>query len=140
RLGALDEYQVRREGWRYVASKRAVAFEKRVVRFDFDVERSLWDAAQSTGRDPQVAMALADAFGWELDLVQAAQLGDRARVLVETFVHQGRVVRYGDVLAARYDKANGGRLEIYRFQLPNGERAWFFADGTSAQRTFIKSP
>lgn len=140
RLGALDEYQVRRDGWRYVASKRQVSFEKRVARFDLDVSTSLYEAAMSTGKDPVIAMALADAFGWELDLTRNARLGDRAKVLVETLVHRGRVVRYGDVLAASYAPVRGAPMEIFRYQLPSGERAYFFADGTSAQRTFLKSP
>jgi murein DD-endopeptidase MepM/ murein hydrolase activator NlpD len=85
-------------------------------------------------------MALADAFGWEMDLMRHAKLGDRAKVLVETLVHRGRVVRYGDVLAASYSPVRGREMEIFRFELPSGERAYFFADGTSAQRTFLKSP
>ncbi len=140
RLGALDEYQVRRDGWRYVATKRQVSFERRVARFDLDVSTSLYEAAMSTGKDPVIAMALADAFGWELDLTRNARLGDRAKVLVETLVHRGRVVRYGDVLAASYAPVRGAPMEIFRYQLPSGERAYFFADGTSAQRTFLKSP
>lgn len=140
RIGPLDEYQVRRDGWRYVASKRVIAFERKVQRFDFDVERSLYDAAMSSGKDPVIAMALADAFGWELDLTRSAKLGDRARVLVETLVHRGRVVRYGDVLAASYSKISGGTMEIFRYALPGGEAGYYFADGTSAQRTFMKSP
>jgi murein DD-endopeptidase MepM/ murein hydrolase activator NlpD len=140
RLGPLDEYQVRRDGWRYVASKRQVSYERRVARFDLDVSTSLYEAAMSTGKDPVIAMALADAFGWELDLTRNARLGDRAKVLVETLVHRGRVVRYGDVLAASYAPVRGAPMEIFRYQLPNGERAYFFADGTSAQRTFLKSP
>ena len=140
RVSALDEYQVRRDGWRYVAQKRPVAYERRVARFDLDVSTSLYEAAMSTGRDPVIAMALADAFGWELDLTRNAKLGDRAKVLVETLVHRGRVVRYGDVLAASYSPVRGAPMEIFRYQLPSGERAYFFADGTSAQRTFLKSP
>lgn len=140
RVGALDEYQVRRDGWRYVAQKRPVAYERKVARFDLDVSTSLYEAAMSTGRDPVIAMALADAFGWELDLTRNAKLGDRAKVLVETMVYRGRVVRYGDVLAAAYLPVRGASMEIFRYQLPGGERAFFFADGTSAQRTFLKSP
>lgn len=140
RVGTLDEYQVRRDGWRYVAAKRTVTFERKVARFEFDVEVSLYEAAMSTGRDPMIAMALADAFGWEMDLTRKAKLGDRAKVLVETLVHNGRVVRYGDVLAASYAPVRGAPMEIFRYQLPSGERAYFFADGTSAQRTFLKSP
>jgi murein DD-endopeptidase MepM/ murein hydrolase activator NlpD len=140
RVGPLDEYQVRRDGWRYVAAKRAVSYERKVARFEFDVETSLYEAAMSTGRDPTIAMALADAFGWELDLTRNAKLGDRAKVLVETMVHHGRVVRYGDVLAASYAPVRGAPMEIFRYQLPGGERSYYFADGTSAQRTFMKSP
>src|SRR5262245_19844730 len=46
RVGPLEEYQVRRDRWRYIASRRVVSFERRVQRYDFDVETSLWQAAQ----------------------------------------------------------------------------------------------
>jgi murein DD-endopeptidase MepM/ murein hydrolase activator NlpD len=140
RLNAMDEYQVRRDGWRYVAQKRPVQMQRHVARLELDVETSLYDAAMSSGHDPVVAMALADAFGWELDFSRDAKLGDRAVMLVELFEHKGRLVRYGDVLAAEYQRARGAPMSIYRYELPSGEHAWYFADGTSAQRTFLKSP
>jgi murein DD-endopeptidase MepM/ murein hydrolase activator NlpD len=140
RVGPLDEYQVRREGWRYVAQKRPISIERHVARVELDVETSLYDAAMSSGHDPVIAMALADAFGWELDLSRDAKLGDRATMLVELFEHKGQLVRYGDVLAATYRRAKGAPMSIYRYELPSGEHAWYFADGTSAQRTYLKSP
>src|SRR5690242_1302728 len=36
RVDPLDEYQVWREGWRYVAQKRAVDYQHRVARLSFD--------------------------------------------------------------------------------------------------------
>jgi murein DD-endopeptidase MepM/ murein hydrolase activator NlpD len=140
RLGPLDEYQVRRDGWRYVAQKRPLRVERHIARVELDVETSLYEAAMSSGHDPVIAMALADAFGWEVDLSREAQLGDRATMLVELFVNRERIVRYGDVLAATYAKNKGPPVSIFRYQLPSGERAFYFADGTSAQRTFLKSP
>jgi murein DD-endopeptidase MepM/ murein hydrolase activator NlpD len=140
RVGPLDEYQVRREGWRYVAQKRSERVERHVARVELDVETSLYEAAMSSGHDPVVAMALADAFGWELDLSRDAKLGDRASMLVELFVNKERIVRYGDVLAATYARSKGAPTSIFRYQLPSGEHAFYFDDGTSAQRTFLKSP
>lgn len=140
RRGPLDEYLVLREGNRFVAQRRPPRMARRVERFEFDVETTLYEAAQALGTTPIIAMALADALGWELDLTRDARLGDRARVLIETYVHKGRIVKYGDVLAASYLKAKGGDVTVYRYPLPDGERAFFFADGRSAQRTFLKSP
>jgi murein DD-endopeptidase MepM/ murein hydrolase activator NlpD len=140
RASQVDEYQAWRDGWRYVAARRAVSFVRQLRRYDLDVERSLWEAVEKRGHDPAVAMALADAFGWDLDMMRDARIGDRAKLLVETLSVHGKVVRLGDVIAARYDKVSGRRMEVFRFEQPNGDNGLYFKDGTSAQRTFMRSP
>jgi murein DD-endopeptidase MepM/ murein hydrolase activator NlpD len=66
--------------------------------------------------------------------------GDRVRCLVEKVLSKGRLLRYGEVLAAEYKGESVGTKRVFRWQLPDGEWSYFQEDGTSARKAFLKSP
>jgi murein DD-endopeptidase MepM/ murein hydrolase activator NlpD len=140
RVDTAVEYQVLRDGPRYVAGRRQVVLDTQVSRYDFNVESTLWKAVMKRGASSALSMALNDAFGWELDLMRQAKMGDKAKLLVEELSCHGRPVRFGAVLAARYDKATGHRMEVFRYEMPDGDSGMFLKDGRSAQRRLMKSP
>ena len=140
RQGPLDEWQVRRDGELFVASKRALEVEKQVVTVELQIESSLYESAIAAGESPEIAMALADVFAWDIDFYQDVRSGDRARAVVEKFVSRGRVVRYGEVLAAGYVGAAVGEKRVFRYQLSDGNFSYFQQDGSSARKSFLKSP
>ena len=140
RQSALDEWQVRRDGERLIGSKRAIEVEKQLALVELNVDSSLYEAAVVAGEDPAIAMMLSDVFAWDLDFYRDVQRGDRVRALVEKFVSKGRVLRYGEVLAAAYDGSSVGKKRVFRYQLPAGDSSYFIEDGSSARKTFLKSP
>jgi murein DD-endopeptidase MepM/ murein hydrolase activator NlpD len=140
RQSELDEWQVRREGDKLVALKRAVEVEKQIARVELAVDSSLYEAALTAGEDPTIAMALADVFAWDVDFYQDVRKGDHVKALVEKYVTQGRLVRYGEVLAAEYDGETVGTKKVFRYELPSGDYSYFQQDGQSARKSFLKSP
>ena len=140
RQGPLDEWQVRRDGDLFVGSKRPVEVERRVVTVDLNVESSLYEAAIAAGESPEIAMAVADVFAWDIDFYQDVRSGDRAQAVLEKFVSKGRVVRYGEVLAAAYAGEAVGEKRVFRYQLKDGKFSYFQQDGSSARKSFLKSP
>jgi murein DD-endopeptidase MepM/ murein hydrolase activator NlpD len=140
RQSAVDEWQVRRDGERYVGSKRAIEVEKRVSLVSLVVENSLYEAALAAGEDPLIGMVLADVFAWDIDFYRDVRKGDRARALVEKFVSKGRLLRYGEVLAATYEGEAVGTRRVFRYELPDGRASFFQEDGSSARKAFLKSP
>jgi murein DD-endopeptidase MepM/ murein hydrolase activator NlpD len=140
RQSAVDEWQVRRESDRMVASKRAVEVEKQTVRVELEVGSSLYEAALVAGEDPTLALALSDVFAWDIDFYLDVRKGDRVACLVEKFVSKGRLLRYGEVLAADYHGEAVGHRRVFRYQLPEGESSYFQEDGTSTRKAFLKSP
>ena len=140
RQSVVDEWQVRREGDRLVATKRAVDVEKTVARVELEVGSSLYEAALAAGEDPSLALALADVFAWDIDFYLDVRRGDRVACLVEKFVSQGRLLRYGEVLAADYQGETVGHRRVFHYRLPDGEGSYFQEDGTSSRRAFLKSP
>jgi len=140
RQSPVDEWQVRRDGDRMVASKREVEVEKQVVHVELEVASSLYDAALAAKEDPTLALALADVFAWDIDFYVDVRRGDRVGCLVEKFVSHGRLLRYGEVLAADYRGESVGHRRVFRYQLPGGEWSYFQEDGTSTRKAFLKSP
>ncbi|ATB42617.1 peptidase M23 [Cystobacter fuscus] len=140
RQSAVDEWQVRRDGDRFVGSKRAIEVEKQVAVVSLEVNSSLYEAALAAGEDPLIGMVLADVFAWDIDFYRDVRRGDRARAVVEKFVSKGRFLRYGEVLAASYQGESVGKKRVFRYELPDGKPSFFQEDGASARKAFLKSP
>jgi murein DD-endopeptidase MepM/ murein hydrolase activator NlpD len=140
RRSLTTEWQVRREGDHYVARKREVEREQRVEVVELTVESSVWDAALAAGERPDVAVALSDVFAWDIDFYRDVQKGDRMRAVIEKVMHKGRVLEYGNVLAAEYVGSSVGTKKTFRYRMPDGTETYFAEDGTSARKTFLKSP
>ncbi|WP_342375803.1 peptidoglycan DD-metalloendopeptidase family protein [Myxococcus stipitatus] len=140
RQSMVDEWQVRRDGEKYVGSKRAIEVEKQVAVVALEIQTSLYEAAVDAGEDPAIGMVLADVFAWDIDFYRDVRKGDTARALVEKFVSKGRVLRYGEVLAAQYTGGLVGPKKVFRYVLPDGQPNYFQEDGASAKKTFLKSP
>ena len=140
RMSSEDEWLVRREGERFYGAKREVEIEKRVDVVTLEVQSSLYEAATAAGESPLIGMALADVFAWDIDFYRDVQSGDRVRAVVEKFVHKGRLLRYGDVLAAQYVGSTVGTKRVFRYALPDKSIGYFQEDGMSARKAFLKSP
>ncbi len=140
RQSAVDEWQVRRDGDKFVGSKRTIEVEKQVALVSLEINHSLYEAALAAGEDPIIGMVLADVFAWDIDFYRDVRRGDRARALVEKFVSKGRILRYGEVLAATYQGEAVGSKRVFRYELPDGRASFFQEDGASARKAFLKSP
>jgi murein DD-endopeptidase MepM/ murein hydrolase activator NlpD len=140
RQSAFDEWQVRRDGDRWVGSKREVEIEKKVVTVELAIDSSVYQATLSAQEDPGLALALADVFAWDIDFYLDVRKDDRARVVIEKLLVKGRMLRYGELLAASYRGALVGEKRVFRYQLPSGEVSYFQQDGSSARKAFLKSP
>ena len=140
RQNSRDEWQVRREGSRYLASRRKIEIEKRIETVELQIDSSLYQAALAAGEDPALPLSISDVFAWDIDFYQDVRKGDRVRAVIEKFVSKGRLLRYGEIFAAVYEGQSVGRKKVFRYQLPNGEVSYFQEDGKSARKAFLRSP
>lgn len=104
------------------------------------IRDSLFGAVIDAGEKPELAMRLAEIFGWDLDFYTDPRPGDTLRVVVEKkILSNGELASYGRILAAEY--INGGRL--YRavlFHDSAGNPAYYTPDGKSMKKAFLHSP
>lgn len=141
RRGPVEEYVVRREGGGLLGSARAFDVRKKVARVAVTLDSSLYEALQAAGEDPRLALAYADVLAWDVDFYNDPRKGDEVQLLVERYEHEGKLVRYGDILAAAYRGEVVGQKSVFRYANPNtGEPEYYAEDGSAARRAFLKSP
>jgi murein DD-endopeptidase MepM/ murein hydrolase activator NlpD len=159
--GPAAEWCVRRDGEKLTGFKRDAVVEKRTVDVDATLQTSLYEAFTDAGEDPQLALAIADVFAWDIDFYLDPRKGDRIRAVVERFQVGDKIIGYGDVLAAEYqgaeskteeDGSAGRRAEangrstqaaphqVFRYVDAQGQVGYYDATGRSARRSFLKSP
>ncbi len=141
RQGPADEWIVERlPDGTLRGTKRPVELTTEVVRVAATIESSLYETFQKSGEDPDLAVIAADVLAWDVDFYQDVRGGDRIRLVVEKVLADGKLLRYGEVLAAEYDGEAVGRKRLFRYTAPDGQTSYFDDEGQSARRGFLRSP
>ncbi len=104
------------------------------------IQDSLFDAVTNAEEKPELAMRLADIFGWDLDFYTDPRAGDTFRVVVEKkILANGEFAGYGRILAAEYNN-DGHAYRAVLFHDPAGRPAYYTPDGKSMKKVFLHSP
>ncbi len=104
-----------------------------------EIEGSLFDGVIDAGEKPELAILMADIFGWDLDFHTDPRRGDTFRIAVEKKVYQGGEVSYSRIVAAEYVNA-GKPYRAVLFHDAAGKPAYYAPDGSSLQKAFLRSP
>ncbi|HET8734665.1 MAG TPA: M23 family metallopeptidase, partial [Anaeromyxobacteraceae bacterium] len=140
RQGAADEWVVERlPDGSLQGSKRPVQLTTEVSRVAVTVDGSLWNSLERAGQDPELAVLAADALAFDVDFYQDLHPGDRIQMVVERVLADGKLLRYGDVLAAEWD-GQAARKRLFRYTAPDGTTGYYDENGSSSRRGFLKSP
>jgi len=124
----------------FSAQVREIPSKTEVAAFSGRVDDSLFNAIEQTGESPELAMRLAQIFGYDLDFYTDPRKGDTFSVVLEKKKYaNGKLAGYGRILAAEYD--NGGRkYQALLYRDPAGQSGYYSADGRSLQKAFLRSP
>ena len=125
-------------GWNAAVSE--IPSRTDVVAVSGTLEDSLFNAVEDAGESPELALRLAQIFGYDLDFYTDPRKGDTFRVILEKRKYRnGATAGYGKIFAAEYD--NGGRkYQALLFHDPAGQPGYYNADGKSLQKMFLRSP
>ena len=104
------------------------------------VDDSLFNAVEDAGESAELAMRLAQIFGYDLDFYTDPRKGDSFRIVLEKKKYaNGQTAGYGKIFAAEYE--NGGKkYQALLFHDPAGRSGYYSADGKSLQKAFLRSP
>jgi murein DD-endopeptidase MepM/ murein hydrolase activator NlpD len=124
----------------FAAEVREIPVLSEVAIVSGKLEDSLFNAVEETGESAEVAMRLAQIFGYDLDFYTDPRRGDTFRVVLEKRKYaNGETVGYGRILAAEYIN-DGRKYQALLFHDPEGHPAYYTADGKSLQKAFLRSP
>lgn len=104
------------------------------------LDDSLFNAVEDAGESAEVAMRLAQIFGYDLDFYTDPRKGDTFRLVLEKKRYtNGETAGYGRILAAEYDNS-GKKYQALLFHDDLGHPAYYTAEGKSLQKAFLRSP
>jgi murein DD-endopeptidase MepM/ murein hydrolase activator NlpD len=104
------------------------------------LDDSLFNAVEDAGESAEVAMRLAQIFGYDLDFYTDPRKGDTFRIVLEKKKYaNGETAGYGRILAAEYNNGNK-KYQALLFHDEQGHPAYYTADGKSLQKAFLRSP
>lgn len=141
------EYDIDREK-KLVVRKTAAGFEVGEKQLEFDtytvrlagnISLSLFGAVERLGENGALAMRLADIFGWEIDFIRDIRVGDTFRVLVEKRMRNGKLLGYGEILAAEFVN-QGVPYQGFLFHDDTGHPGYYNVEGDSLKKAFLKAP
>ncbi len=137
-IDELRMLRVRRQDETWTADLVTRSYETRAGGASGAIESSLFAAIENAGEQDQLALDLADIFAWDVDFNTEIQRGDAFRVSVEKLYLDGRLARYGNILAAEFTR--GERvLRAVRFETARGP-GYYAPDGTPLRKAFLRSP
>ena len=137
--GPLDIYEIRREGYDYIALKQEIPVDQHLVKVCGEIRSSLFEAINELNERDQLAILFADIFAWEIDFYQDLQVGDQFTILVEKIFKEGEFIQYGNILAAEYRTSSTVHRGFY-FEGSNGKGGHFDEKGHSLRKAFLRAP
>lgn len=135
-----EEYLVvRQERDRYVATRHKYDFQLEEERVFGEIRTNLTEALISQGEKYALVFKVLDILGWDLDFTQL-QPQDSFTLLVEKKYRAGQFVKYGDVLAVRFDQMDRSLFGILFTDPATGKEDYFDDEGNSLRKAFLRVP
>lgn len=124
----------------FVAEVREIPSKLEVAAVSGQIDDSLFNAVEQAGESAELAMRLAQIFGYDLDFYTDPRKGDTFRVVLEKKKYsRGQFAGYGKVFAAEYSNA-GKKYQALLFHDEFGRPGYYTAEGKSLQKMFLRSP
>lgn len=124
----------------FAAQIEEIPSKTEVVAVSGRVDDSLFNAVEDAGESAELALRLAQIFGYDLDFYTDPRQGDTFRIVLEKKKYvNGRTASYGKIFAAEYDNA-GKSYQALLFHDPAGRPGYYSVDGKSLQKAFLRSP
>jgi murein DD-endopeptidase MepM/ murein hydrolase activator NlpD len=128
-----------RDGVGFKAIAEPARLERQVFLNAGEIRSSLFATADAVGLPDSITTQMADIFSGDIDFTRDLRRGDRFRIVYEVFLHNGRPLQAGRVLAAEFVN-NGKAYQAVWFADENGKGGYYAADGKNMRKTFLRSP
>lgn len=112
---------------------------KEVVKLEGIIESSLYESMLACADSPQLALQIAEIFGWQIDFLTECREGDTFNILVEK-QQKGDFYRWGEVIAAQYEGELLSKHTAILFEDSSGHIDYYNEKGESLKRAFLRAP
>ena len=103
------------------------------------ITTSLFNAIAEINEEPELAFALADIFGWDINFILDIRVDDTFQVLVEKRFREGQSAGYGKVLAAEFENQKNV-FKAVRFKEGKQKVSFYNEKGENMRKAFLKAP
>lgn len=113
---------------------------KKVHTVSGTLENSLWESMTAANIRPEVILAYADMFAWQIDFLTDPRKGDVFKLIYETeMLDKKNTVINSKILAGQYI-THSSSFTAVRFSNGKGIDGYFDENGKSGKRAFLKAP
>ncbi|MCC7265579.1 MAG: M23 family metallopeptidase [Candidatus Latescibacteria bacterium] len=131
---------VDRQAGRLVGRRETLPLEKRIEPIEVRIVDNMSNAIANAGEGQELTDQIADEiFGSVINFTKDLRRGDRLGIVCEKYYQNGRFIRYGEVLLAKYDGAEVSKLGVY-YKDPEGRKSYYDGLGNSLKRMFMNYP
>lgn len=127
------------EGEQPAARVEVIEYDTRLVHVQARIDANLFQSVADIGESPNLAITLANLFGWEINFIRDLQEGDSFNVLVEKLYREGKFRGYGRVLGATFTN-KGKTYEAFLFHNGESSTQHFNAKGENLKKVLLQSP
>jgi murein DD-endopeptidase MepM/ murein hydrolase activator NlpD len=103
------------------------------------LQTSLSEQMQEYGVSDAITGKFADIFAWDINFFIDPRRGDVFQIIFEKKYAEGKLLGYGDILAARYI-TNNKVFYAFGFKEADGLIKYYDENGKAVQKQFLKAP
>ncbi len=138
-IDAEEQLVISREGETLLMERKDIIYEVKTELIQGTIKSSLFNAISEINEDPELAYALADIFGWDINFILDLRVDDTFLALVEKRFREGQPAGYGDVLAAEF--VNQKQIfKAVRFKEGDQKVSYYNEKGENLRKAFLKAP
>src|SRR4030065_1299230 len=127
-------YEIEKDSQGYVAQRKEVSLETRLVKVVGEIHSSLFEAMDAAGEQDLLTIAFAEILAWEIDFYKDIREGDRFKVVVEKIYKGDQFLQYGAIQALEYQS---GEKIIRGIRY---KEDYYNENGGSLKKAFLKAP
>ena len=127
-------YEIEKDSQGYVAQRKEVSLETRLVKVVGEIRSSLFEAIDAAGEQDSLTIGFAEILAWEIDFYMDVQERDRFKVVVEKIYKGDQFIEYGTIHAVEYQR---GEKFIRGIRYQDG---YYNEKGISLRKAFLKVP
>ena len=132
--GPTEIYEIEKVSEGYIAQKKEVSLETRLVKVAGEIRSSLFEAMEAAGEQDALTIGFAEILAWEIDFYKDVREGDRFKAVVGKLYKGDQFIQYGTIHAVEYQR---GEKIITGIQYKEG---YYNEKGISLKKAFLKIP